>query len=247
MQISEMFYSLQGEGRNTGTPAYFIRLAGCNLMCGGHGTEKDGRLYNGATWRCDSIESWTRGRDYTLAVIISMLGGEDFLQNLKRGAHVVITGGEPLLQQGSVMKFIDQLHDMTNNRRIGDQIEIETNGTTLPYEHLLWGVKYWNVSPKLKNSGMPKEKRVNTIALRELNKHEYSTFKFVVKNAADWAEIENDFLPYIDRSKIVLMPASDHREGLVKASEAVAEICKKECVKMSTRLHLTIWNKTTGV
>lgn len=56
--ISEDFYSIQGEGITMGMPSLFVRLGGCNLLCGGAGTQKDKMLHNGATWRCDSIEEW---------------------------------------------------------------------------------------------------------------------------------------------------------------------------------------------
>ena len=41
LAISEVFYSIQGEGKTMGIPAVFVRLAGCNLMCGGMGTQFD--------------------------------------------------------------------------------------------------------------------------------------------------------------------------------------------------------------
>ena len=62
--VSEYFYSIQGEGKTMGVPSVFIRLTACNLMCGGRGTEKDFKLHNGATWRCDSIEVWRKGKKW---------------------------------------------------------------------------------------------------------------------------------------------------------------------------------------
>ena len=52
LSISEVFYSIQGEGKTVGIPSVFVRLAGCNLMCGGMGTQFDGELHNGAEFRC---------------------------------------------------------------------------------------------------------------------------------------------------------------------------------------------------
>ena len=57
--VSEYFYSLQGEGITMGIPAFFIRLTGCNLMCGGKGVEKDGLMRDGATWICDTCLLYT--------------------------------------------------------------------------------------------------------------------------------------------------------------------------------------------
>jgi len=61
IRISEHFYSLQGEGKTMGVPAIFVRLQACNLLCGGYGTQKDGKLHDGATWRCDTLDVWTKG------------------------------------------------------------------------------------------------------------------------------------------------------------------------------------------
>jgi hypothetical protein len=62
LAISEVFYSIQGEGITTGTPSVFVRLGGCNLMCGGMGTQFDNELHNGASWRCDTIEVWMKAQ-----------------------------------------------------------------------------------------------------------------------------------------------------------------------------------------
>lgn len=74
MRVNEIFYSLQGEGRWTGTPAIFIRLSGCNLKCD----------------FCD-----TRHLDYKEYTI------DEILREIARYApcrHIVITGGEPGMQ-----------------------------------------------------------------------------------------------------------------------------------------------------
>ncbi len=73
MKVNEIFYSLQGEGRFTGTPAVFIRLSGCNLNCD----------------FCDTQHR--RGMEMSEGEILK----EVFNYPAK---HVVITGGEPTLQ-----------------------------------------------------------------------------------------------------------------------------------------------------
>ena len=60
LNISEQFYSIQGEGRTVGVPALFLRLQGCNLTCGGKKTVLTGNKQDGASWRCDTIEVWTK-------------------------------------------------------------------------------------------------------------------------------------------------------------------------------------------
>lgn len=84
MKINEIFYSLQGEGRYTGTPAVFIRLAGCNMRC----------------WFCDT--------DFTK---FSEMTEQDVVSEVLRYSchHVVITGGEPTLQLTTTL--VDLLHE----------------------------------------------------------------------------------------------------------------------------------------
>lgn len=100
LSVSELFYSIQGEGANTGIPAFFIRLTGCNVRC---------------PW-CDSPETWS-GRKGEL------MGSARISETVaESGAvNVVITGGEPLLHD---------LSELTGElRRIGMNILLETSGT----------------------------------------------------------------------------------------------------------------------
>lgn len=83
MRVNEIFYSIQGEGRFTGTPAIFIRLAGCNLRC--DFCDTDHQPY----------------QDLTEAEIVRQIA--DF-----PASHVVITGGEPMLRL--TLSLIDRLH-----------------------------------------------------------------------------------------------------------------------------------------
>ena len=83
MKVNEIFYSLQGEGRFTGTPAVFLRFSGCNLKCS----------------FCDT--SHDEGVEMTPAEIIGAI-----LKYPSR--HIVITGGEPSLQLDR--DFVDCLH-----------------------------------------------------------------------------------------------------------------------------------------
>jgi organic radical activating enzyme len=99
IQLSEIFYSLQGEGAFSGTPAIFVRLAGCNLSCD----------------FCDT--------DYSLKWIASV---EQVLAEVRRlGGDcpmVILTGGEPLAQ-AATLDLIAALHAQ------GRRVHIESNGT----------------------------------------------------------------------------------------------------------------------
>lgn len=82
-RINEIFYSLQGEGRNAGTPAIFVRFSGCNLKCSFCDTKHEQGI---------------------------MMTDEEILRNIERypSKFVVLTGGEPSLQSDPV--FIEKLH-----------------------------------------------------------------------------------------------------------------------------------------
>jgi 7-carboxy-7-deazaguanine synthase len=163
LSISEVFYSIQGEGPTTGYPAVFVRLGGCNLMCGGEGTQRDGELHNGATWRCDTIEVWMKSKSKGFKDILPI----DCQLAIKNGANIVITGGEPLMQQVNIIEFIKYVRNELNK---DCYVEIETNGTIAPIPEIVQLVNQWNCSPKLANSGMPILKTYNTNAIEKLNR-----------------------------------------------------------------------------
>jgi len=100
MKITEIFRSLQGEGKSQGKPCLFIRLAGCNLNC---------------CW-CDTPESRTGGREMSLDSILEQV-------KLINPLYICITGGEPLLQPDELEHLLDSFHTR------GILIDIETNGT----------------------------------------------------------------------------------------------------------------------
>jgi organic radical activating enzyme len=237
LAVSEVFYSIQGEGKTTGVPSVFVRLAGCNLMCGGKGTEKDGKLHDGATWRCDSIEVWIKGKSKTYSEILPF----DCQEAIKNGAHVIITGGEPMLQQKNIEGFIQYIIQEINDTPF---IEIETNGTIMPTDDMFNLVHQWNVSPKLANSGMTLQDRINNEVLTKLSKYN-TQFKFVVSSKEDWDEIKT--INGIERLLITLMPAGSNQEELKETKELVAELCKENYLRLTNRLHIDIWNKKTGV
>jgi len=244
LSVSEIFYSLQGEGKTIGMPCVFLRLAGCNLMCGGQGTQFDKELYNGATWRCDTIEVWMKGKQKTNREIL-----EDYaFRNFFKHGRIIITGGEPLLQESAIAEFIPELYNfayLSPSPVMAPIIEIETNGTIFPSSYLRGKVDQWNVSPKLSNSGNAKEVRINIEALKELNTLN-TQFKFVVSKKEDLKEIFS-YLQWIDINKVILMPAGESQKQLSETYPIVAELALQEGINFSPRLHIDIWNQKTGV
>lgn len=225
--VSEVFYSIQGEGTTTGVPSVFLRLAGCNLLCD-------------HKWRCDTIEVWQKGKAIDFEDILST----DQKIALIHDAHLVITGGEPLLQQAAIVQFLSWLRKSAG---LAPCVEIETNGTINPLPSLLSEIHFWNVSPKLSNSGMCIERRVNENALRAINTGARNAmFKFVITSSTDWNEIQQDY-GFLPKRSMVLMPGADNAELLDVFRPSVMDICKINFVRYSDRLHIAAWNKKTGV
>jgi len=125
--VREIFYTLQGEGANAGTPAVFCRFAGCNLWSG---REEDRA---GAVCRfCDTEFVGTHGagggRFATPVELVRAL--QAVLPPDSAAPLVVCTGGEPLLQVDAPL--VDAMH------RAGFRIAVETNGTQAPPPGLDW-------------------------------------------------------------------------------------------------------------
>jgi organic radical activating enzyme len=239
LAISEVFYSVQGEGKTVGVPSVFVRLGGCNLMCGGMGTQFDGELHNGAEFRCDTVEVWMNAQAKEVHDILD----EECTQAIKNGAHVILTGGEPMMQQQALLNFITYIQENINKDAY---FEVETNGTVMPSVFLFEQINLWNCSPKLRNSGMDREMTYKPDVIKALNKH-HTIFKFVVNADKEWNEIQELYIPIVDRKKIYLMPAGENQELLNETKEKVVEIAKDNYLNFTTRLHIEIWNKKTGV
>ena len=239
LAVSEVFYSIQGEGKTVGIPSVFVRLGGCNLMCGGMGTQFDGELHNGAEFRCDTVEVWMKATSKGLHEILP----QDCVKAIRNGAHVILTGGEPTMQQAGLYEFISYIKTTINQNAY---FEVETNGTIMPNQFLLEQIDLWNCSPKLRNSGMDNAMTYKPDVIKELNKKN-TIFKFVVNSDKEWEEIERDYLPIVDREKIYLMPAGENQELLNENKQRVVELAKDKYLNFTTRLHIEIWNKKTGV
>jgi len=208
--VSEIFESIQGEGPFLGTPSLFLRLAFCNLKC---------------VW-CDTEYTWKGDIRYEKMDLKKL---EDKIKsyNLK---HLVITGGEPLLWQ---RKFYPLVENLLAENFI---IEVETNGTVkseLPEEI------YFNVSPKLSNSGENFKKRIKIDILRNFNRRERAIFKFVIQKREDINEVlEIKDRVGIENRKIYLMPEGKTKEELERKRKMVFELSKKYGLRFSDRLHI---------
>tara|TARA_B100001175_G_C19512998_1_gene645155 strand:- start:2264 stop:3019 length:756 start_codon:yes stop_codon:yes gene_type:complete len=246
LRVSEMFYSIQGEGSFCGQPSVFLRLQGCNLTCGGKSTITSKHCEGKATWRCDTIEVWTKGNSMSFQKICEEWERNKWIDRLTNGAHLVITGGEPLLQMDVLGLFLDYYNQQYQTVPF---IEIETNGTIEPSSAIKKYIKQYNVALKLTNSGLQKENYFVKKAIQFFTNQKYAFFKFVVSNEQDIKELEETYIePFqLDQSKIMLMPAADNKHDLAILEPNVIEWCKQRAWRYSARLHINIWDKKTGV
>jgi 7-carboxy-7-deazaguanine synthase len=223
----EIFHSIQGEGVYAGRPAVFIRLALCNLAC---------------VW-CDTRYTWDwehfdQGRE---VATISVDEAEEGIRQY-RCRHLVVTGGEPLVQQKSLTPLLERLKGR------GFWIEIETNGTIVTGKKLLDLVDHWSVSPKLESSGNPASLREKPRALRQFRDLTSAHFKYVLEKADDLSELRGVMDRYeIPPDKIVLMPQAQDRDALLERSRWLVDICKSEGFLFSTRLQILLWGNQRGV
>lgn len=235
--VAEVFYSIQGEGKTMGIPAVFLRLSGCNLLCGGQGTVQDKQLHDGAKWRCDTIEVWLKRTKTPYADVLP----QEYIDRIREGAHLVITGGEPTLQEAALVGFLTYLKQQAPFA----YVEIETNGTRFP-DKLVPFIDLFNCSPKLSNSGNAKARRFFPDVIRALDE-QHTIFKFVIFDEEDLAEMIEDYAPLLDARKVYLMPAGENIDLLKQTEQRVVEMCKQHVFNYSGRLHINIWNKKTGV
>lgn len=227
MKISEIFYSIQGEGMLTGVPSVFLRTSGCNLRC---------------TW-CDTpYTSWKpEGDDLPL---------DDILANVhaRASTHVVVTGGEPMIQQ-DIVQLTRRLKDLDLH------ITIETAGTAYqPVTCDLMSIspKLANSTPTLREEGRwaPQHERLRyqPDVLKQLMAEYSYQLKFVVSAPGDMAEIEIILKETgADRGRVVLMPEGTSQETLSGRARWLVEICKREGFRYGPRLHIDIYGNQRGV
>ncbi|MBL4682992.1 MAG: 7-carboxy-7-deazaguanine synthase QueE [Nannocystaceae bacterium] len=234
LRVNERFVSLQGEGLLVGTPSSFLRLTGCNLRC---------------TW-CDSERtSWSpQGQWDTVENLVA------FCEQGPR--HVVITGGEPLLQP-NVAELSQRLG------QAGHHVTFETAGTLL-VEGLHCDLV--SLSPKMANSTpyqrdlerAPKHEALRwqpEVVAALMAAHPWQ-LKFVVRArevaglAADLEEVLAmvDALPVPAtlRQRVLLMPECIDPARLSPDYRALAAPCREHGFALGQRLHIAMFGHTPG-
>jgi 7-carboxy-7-deazaguanine synthase len=222
LKLSEIFYSLQGEGIDAGKPAVFIRTALCNLSC---------------NW-CDTKYTWDWNH-YSYDKEVKEMTLTEIYEQITRfnTRHCIITGGEPLIQQ---RKLVPLLHDLKGRDYF---VEIETNGTILPSDGIEKLVDRWNVSPKLQNSSISKDKREVEDCLSYFGNNAKAYMKFVICSPSDLTEVKNLIEKYmIKTQRVILMPEGISSEEVIEKSRWLAQICMNNGYILSLRLHTLLWS-----
>ena len=225
MKISEIFESIQGEGNNAGKPAVFLRIAECNLKC---------------VW-CDTKYTWD-WKNYDYSKEVNEMSIKEVRQSLEqfRIRHLVITGGEPLMQQ-------DDLAELLTFLKPKFYVEVETNGTILPNNTLSVLVDQWNVSPKTKNSGNPLEMCEDNECYTFFSKKKNCYFKYVVESEEDLIEINQLISKYnLEKERVLLMTQAMTKEEILAKEKNVFTISKKNNLGFSPRLHVMKWGSQRG-
>ena len=228
MKISEIFYSIQGEGKLAGLPSAFIRTAGCNLRC---------------TW-CDTpYASWETDESESLDV-------DRILDRLAEFAtiYVVLTGGEPMIAPG--------VEGLTRRlKEEGYHVTIETAATVwkdVVCDLASISPKLYNSTPWTRDAGRWADAhesiRINLDTITRLMAIADYQLKFVVESPEDLAEIDTILagIQEYEPSNVLLMPQGVTRKELDERGEWIAKICKQRAFRYCPRLQIALYGNVRG-
>ncbi len=230
MRVSEIFYSIQGEGGLAGVPSVFVRTSGCNLRC---------------VW-CDTpYASWKpEGEEWTVDAILAEVAKHP-------ARHVVLTGGEPMLAK--------DLPELARRlREAGRHITIETAGT-LPPDGIACDLasispKLAHSTPAAEQAGAAwarrhEEMRLQPEVLRAWADAYDVQWKFVIAGEADLEEARA-VLAGLDRRidpwRVLLMPEGTDHATLQARQPLLVELCKKHGYRLAPRLHIEWFGNKRG-
>ena len=238
----KVFYTIEGEGEFIGVPSVFMRMSMCNLTCIGFASEDSP---NG----CDSFISWSVKNKMTFAEIFEMMENNGYIEHLRHKAILKLTGGEPIIQQKQLIKFI---RAFIVRYHFIPRIDFETNATLMPDP--TWRNEFnatFTTSPKLRSNGDPEDKTYKPEVLNWHSRNN-SGFKFVINSDKDIEEIWEKYVEdkndvNVLKHRIWFMPCCGSREEHTERAAAVAEYAKAMHVNFSPRLQLVIWDKALKV
>jgi organic radical activating enzyme len=275
IKVSELFYSIQGEGRYMGVPSVFLRTFGCNFTCGGFGmprgqvsTERDvvaASIEQYKNYRdlplvstgCDSYASWDPRfkhlsplveTDQLVREIIDLLPHKEW-----REEHLVITGGEPLLGwQRAYPELLE--HESMHTLK---ELTFETNGTQPLSDELfnyflndsMISQFTFSVSPKLSVSGEKWEDAIKPDIVHDYELLGYTYLKFVVDSESDMQEVEQAVDEYRSAGftgPVYLMPVGGVESVYSLNNKRVAEMAMARGYRYSDRLQVPLFKNAWG-
>ena len=236
--LNEIFGpTIQGEGKSAGKEVMFLRTSGCNLAC---------------IW-CDTPYTWNwegtkfqHPEKFDPKKEVHKTKTSEIVAKLRelgpRVKSLVISGGEPLLQQKRLLETVEIL------RAHNYWIEVETNGTQVPDDEFVSFIDQINCSPKLSNSGPdnPLSKREVPKALEKLASLEKTTFKFVVTSEQDMVEILHLVQKY-KMKNVYLMPEGRTKAEQESRQHEIEKISAEYGFTFSPRLHVLKWGTKRAV
>jgi organic radical activating enzyme len=226
IRYSEIFHSIQGEGKWVGTPSVFLRTFGCNLTCAGFGQPRDNRIPEEEMPHmimdisniksveelpvvdigCDSSASWSAKYKHLspFATTNELAFKISEYAPWSQYNHLVITGGEPLL--GWQKAYIELLEHSEMNELT--HLTFETNGSKVvidSFSDFLNDIKpeldvTWMCSPKLSLTAEDQSITIDPDSLLSMNKVDNSNInlKFVIRDEEDISEVRNALAKYAD-------------------------------------------------
>jgi 7-carboxy-7-deazaguanine synthase len=215
--------TLHAQGTSSGRRCAVIQMGGCNLAC---------------SW-CDSAFTWDSSRFDLSQELAYWPVHEVASQALACSpAVVVISGGEPLLQQNS--EAWPQLLDAL----AGNEIGIETNGTIIPTDDTLRRVSWMTVSPKLAHSGDPAWARINGDVLVRWGQLAQSLdidFSFVVRDISDVSTISSLVTIHgLPASRIWVSPEGTTASAVLPRLREVSEAVLAAGFNLSPRINALV-------
>jgi organic radical activating enzyme len=236
MKISEIYETFQGEGKSLGKPVVFLRTALCNLACIWCDTPY---TWNWKGTKFKHPEKYQQGRE-VMQMSVRDISYE--LNSRFKTRNLVISGGEPLLQQRELVELMQIL------KPLGWWIEVETNGTITPTDSFINLVDQINCSPKLINSGPDNHlyKRIVPDVLKKLSSSTKTNFKFVVQDLDDMTEILKLINTY-KMSQVYLMPEGRTKIDQENRQKDIQAICIAHGYNFSPRLHILMFDDKRGV
>lgn len=232
MKVSELFYSIQGEGKLIGVPSVFVRASGCNLRC---------------TW-CDTpYASWNpEGVERSVDDIANEIW--TYPTN-----HVVLTGGEPMIMPDiEALSYLLDVHCR--------HITIETAGTVFkPVAFSLASIspKLSNSTPHDREGGrfaqLHDDQRRRPAVIQAFIDQAFKThadfqLKFVVAAESDLTEID-ELLKELrgwQPPDVLLMPEGTTPKALQARTPWLAELCKSRGFRFAPRLHVELYGNRRG-